>query len=115
MNGEPPLTNKVWAERRNIEIEVLSDPSLNFVNMMVGSRNINESSLKTIGGMHVPGDRILLPNPGVVLLDRHGVLKSKLFLPNLNQVTASVRDIEEIIQETGDRRTISNSNYDYST
>ena len=37
VNGEPPMTNKIWIEQNNLEIEVFSDPNLEIANVLMGT------------------------------------------------------------------------------
>ena len=100
INGESPLTNKFWVERRRIEIEVYSDPGMNLANMLVGTRDLNDTSLKC-SDVLISGGNVVVSNPGVVVLDAQGVLKSKLHIPDFNQITASVKDVERLVGLSG--------------
>ena len=100
INREQPLTNRAWAERRHLEIEVYSDPKLMIASEVSGTRDITETDLHLIEGVefHQPKR---LPNPGAFVFDRKGVLKSKLMIPDLNNITAKCNDVERICGLSG--------------
>ena len=100
INREIPLTNKVWAERRSLEIEVYADPQLKIVGEIVGIRDITETNLHLKEGVdfHQPH---ALPKPGAFVFDKLGTLKSKLTIPDLNNITATCRDVERICGISG--------------
>ena len=101
INRDQPLTNKVWVERRHLEMEVYSDPKLEVVSEVVGTRDISETNLHVKEGVYFHENRAL-PNPGVVVFDKTGVLKSKLIIPDLNDITATCQDVERICGMIGD-------------
>ena len=89
-----PLTNKNWTEQRHLEIEVFSDPKLDLSSVVVGTRDLNEYFLNLKGARL--GGKYLVPLPGVALFNNHGILKAKLLIPDPNDITTSVYDVQRM-------------------
>ena len=95
VNGEPALTNKMWVETRNLEIEVFSDRKLELATMLTGTRDWAEHLLNSKGVRL--GGSLPIALPGVVLISSAGIVRSKVLSPDPDNITICLRDVEKMV------------------
>jgi hypothetical protein len=84
----------MWVQRRNLEMEVLSDPKLELSTMLIGTCDLSEYFL-TSKSVRL-GAPLLGAKAGIAIISKEGILKSRLVVPDIGNVLLTVKDIERM-------------------